>query len=225
MFKKNKPKIGLQIAKKFKSTQNKDQISIGEFVDSMGETGFGLLILIFAFGIIIPTPPPFPSIISIPLVIFGYQMLIGNKAPVLPKTIAKYSVNRNVLAALVKKSASIIYRIEKILKPRLPIMFNDFFEKLTGAFILLFSSFILLPIPLSNYIPGIGILIIAFGILTKDGLAVIVGMLVGYSGVLFSIGASWYIIIKSIEFIANIDLSQILHAIQSIIPFQFLNNH
>jgi hypothetical protein len=43
--------------------------------------------------------------------------------------------------------------------------------------------------PLSNFIPGLGILIISFGLLGKDGLVVILGIVVGVSGLAISITA------------------------------------
>ena len=195
----NKPenKINFQIIEKLTGKKDEnDQIKIGDFVASMGESGFGLLLLFFALGIIIPTPPPFPSIISIPLVVFGYQMLLGYKHPILPKKIAEYQLSRKIIALLVKKSVTIIYWVEKILKPRFSFMLFELSEKFTGGFILLFSSFIMLPIPLSNYVPGIGILLISFGILAKDGLVILLGIIVGFIGVLISIYASMYIIYK-----------------------------
>jgi hypothetical protein len=60
-------------------------------------------------------------------------------------------------------------------------------ERIVGIFIFLFASFILLPIPLSNFIPGVGILIISFGLIGKDGLVVISGMVVGAAGVAISV--------------------------------------
>ena len=200
-----KNKINFQAIKKLtRHKENNDQISIGDFVVSMGESGFGLLLLFFALGIIIPTPPPFPSIISIPLVIFGYQMLVGYKHPVLPKRIANHKLKRQTIALLVKKSVTIIYWVEKILKPRLLFMFSEFGEKFTGGFILLFSSFILLPIPLSNYVPGIGILLISFGILARDGLVIFLGIIIGFIGVLISIYASMYIIYKILPWLVDL---------------------
>ena len=65
---------------------------------------------------------------------------------------------------------------------------------------LFFSSFILLPMPLSNYIPGLGILIASFGMLSKDGLVIILGIVVGCIGVAISITA----VFLGLEFITNI---------------------
>jgi hypothetical protein len=166
----------------------------------MDSVGFGLVMMIFAFAIIIPTPPPFPSIISTPLVVFSYQMFIGYSSPRLPKKLINLSVKRSVLAMLVQKSSSLIRKIERFLKPRYTFMTKPLAERITGFFMLFFSSFILLPMPLSNYIPGLGILIASFGMLSKDGLVIILGIVVGCIGVAISITA----IFLGLEFITNI---------------------
>jgi len=54
--------------------------------------------------------------------------------------------------------------------------------------------------PLSNYIPGLGILIASFGMLSKDGLVIILGIVVGCIGVAISITA----IFLGLEFITTL---------------------
>lgn len=181
--------ITTQVIEDVVNKTSSDRVPIKDLVDAMDSIGFGLAIMIFAFGIIIPLPPPFPSIISIPLVIFSMQMIAGYGSPKLPKRFANLSVKRSVLAMLIKRSSPYIRKVEKILKPRLSFMTSAIAERIIGAFILIFATFILLPMPLSNFIPGLGILIISFGLLGKDGLVVILGMLVGVSGIAISVTA------------------------------------
>ena len=166
-----------------------DRLPIPDLIAAMEGVGFGLAVMIFAFGIIIPLPPPFPSIISVPLVIFSLQMVAGFKSPKLPRRFSKLTVKRSTLATLVRKSSPYIRRVENILRPRMFFMISPLAERIVGFFIFIFSSFILLPMPLSNFIPGLGILIIAFGLLGKDGLAVLCGIIVGLIGIAISITA------------------------------------
>lgn len=168
---------------------SEDKIKIKDLIDAMEFAGFGLVLMIFSFGIIVPLPPPFPSIISIPLVVFSSQMMIGNHAPRLPQFLSKTSVKRTTLMMLAQKSAPYINKVERLLLPRMFFMFNPIVERFVGMMILIFSLWVLLPIPLSNFIPGLGILIISFGLLSKDGLVVIAGMIVGVIGVAISITA------------------------------------
>ncbi len=181
--------ITTQVLEDVVNKSSADRVLIKDLVDAMESVGFGLALMIFAFGLIIPLPPPFPSIISIPLVLFSAQMMAGYSSPKLPKRFSDLSVKRSVLAMLIKKSSPYIRRVEKILRPRLSFMFYDSVERVTGFFIFLFSTFVLLPIPLSNFIPGLGVLIVSFGLLGKDGLVTILGILVGISGIAISLTA------------------------------------
>jgi hypothetical protein len=171
---------------------NADKILLKDLIDAMNSVGFGLVIMIFAFGIVIPLPPPFPSIISSPLIIFSIQMICGFSAPHLPKRFSHLAVKRSVVATLVKKSLPYISKVERLLKPRLQFMNSDLMTRITGIFILFFTSFILLPIPLSNFIPGLGVLIISFGLLSKDGLVIILGIITGLIGVAISLTAVFF---------------------------------
>jgi hypothetical protein len=114
-------------------------------------------------------------------------MIAGYSAPKLPKRFYKISVKRSVLAMLVQKSSPYIRKVEIILRRRLLFMTSRKAERVIGFFTLIFSAFIVLPMPLSNFIPGFGILIISFGMLGKDGLVVICGIAVGIIGIAISI--------------------------------------
>ena len=163
-----------------------DRIPVRDLVEAMQAIGFGLAMMIFAFGIIIPLPPPFPSIIAMPLIIFSLQMIAGYTAPKLPKRFEKITVKRSVVAMLVQKSSPYIRKVEHILRPRLSFVTTPRAERVIGIFTLIFSSFIVFPMPLSNFIPGLGILIISFGLLGKDGLVVICGIIIGLMGIAIS---------------------------------------
>ncbi len=191
--------ITTQVIEDVVNNSSADRIPVRDLVRAMDSVGFGLVMLIFSFGIIIPTPPPFPSIISIPLVVFALQMVAGYKAPKLPEKFSKLTVKRSVLAALVNKSSPYIRKVERILKPRLLFMTSSVAERIIGVFVLLFSSFVLLPIPLSNFIPGLGVLIISFGLLSKDGLIIILGIVVGLFGMVLSLAT----LVLGVEFITS----------------------
>lgn len=181
--------IATQLIDDVVNKTSSDRILIKDLVDAMDSVGFGLVIMIFAFGLIIPLPPPFPSIISLPLLVFSVQMVMGYASPKLPKRFAKLSVKRSVLAMLTKKSSPYIHKVERILRPRLLFMTSANAERVIGVFILIFSTFVTVPLPLSNFIPGLGVLIISFGLLGKDGLVVLLGILVGITGIVISITA------------------------------------
>lgn len=179
--------ITTQVLEDVVKNSSADRISINDIVDAMEGVGFGLAMMIFAFGVIIPMPPPIPGIISIPLVIFSLQMMAGYTSPKLPKRFSKISIKRKLLATLVQKSAPYIRIVERVLRQRLIFMTTMKAERVIGFFTFLFSGFVLLPMPLSNFLPGLGVLIISFGLLGKDGLLVLLGIIVGLAGIMVSL--------------------------------------
>ena len=195
--------ITTQVIEDVVNRSSADRIPIHDLVEAMHSVGFGLAMMIFAFGIIIPLPPPFPSIIALPLVIFSIQMILGYSSPKLPKRFSKLSVKRSTLAMLVQRSSPYIIKVERILRPRISFMTSPGAERIIGFFILIFSSFILLPMPLSNFIPGFGILVISFGLLGKDGLIVILGILIGLVGLAISTTAI-FLGVEALHYIKNL---------------------
>lgn len=179
--------ITTQVLEDVVKNSSADRISINDIVDAMEGVGFGLAMMIFAFGVIIPMPPPIPGIISIPLVIFSLQMMAGYTSPKLPRRFSKISIKRKLLATLVQKSAPYIRIVERVLRQRLIFMTTMKAERVIGFFTFLFSGFVLLPMPLSNFLPGLGVLIISFGLLGKDGLLVLLGIIVGLVGMMVSL--------------------------------------
>jgi hypothetical protein len=198
--KQKKGLINTSIIETVIDSSSDDKISVRDLVEAMEDFGFGLVLLIFSFGVTIPLPPPFPSIISIPLVVFSTQMLFGYKSPKLPQKFNNLKVKRKVVALLLQKTLYYTGKAERFLLPRLDFCFTPLGERIIGGFSLAFAVLILLPMPLSNFIPGVGILIISLGILKKDGLAVILGILIGIIGMAVVITAS----ILGMEFLLSI---------------------
>jgi hypothetical protein len=186
------PSSATKLLENVVNADSSDKMLVKDLIDAMNEVGFGLVMMIFAFGFVIPLPPPFPSIIATPLVLFAIQMILGFQAPHLPKRFCNISVKRSTVATLVKKSMPYISKIEKFLRPRLLFMNSPSFQRVIGIFVFIFTSFVLLPIPLSNFIPGLGVLIISFGLLGRDGLVVIVGIIVGLSGAIISLSTLFF---------------------------------
>lgn len=160
-------------------------ISIGEIKNSLHERGFGVLLAIAALPLClpVPVPPGYTTLFSIPLFIFSIQMIIGMQAPWLPAWIEKKEIKRESLEKLVIKANPWLKKIEKRLQPRLTYISVHTWERIIGIFSFVFALSISLPIPLTNFPPGWGILIMSLGLLSKDGITILIGMIVGTIGV------------------------------------------
>jgi hypothetical protein len=160
-------------------------LTVGEIKNSLHERGFGILMAIAALPIClpIPVPPGYTTFFSIPLFIFSVQMIFGMRAPWLPEWITKKQIKRATLEKLITKASPWLHKIEKHLQPRLTYISVHAWERIIGIFSFVFALSISLPLPLTNFPPGWGILIMSLGLLSKDGLTILVGMIVGTVGV------------------------------------------
>jgi len=90
---------------------------------------------------------------------------------------------------MVEKSAPHIRKAESIVKPRMLALSTPIFRRIIGFFCFIFSASVLLPVPLSNFIPGMGVLIASFGLLSRDGMFIILGLTIGCFGVFVTTAA------------------------------------
>ncbi len=178
-----------------------DTISVGEIKDSLHERGFGVLMALFSLPLCLPfpAPPGYTTLFSIPLFILSIQMIYGKDAPWLPNFINRYQVKRTTLAKLVEKAAPMLRKIEKLLKPRLNFVSIEMWEKTIGISSFIFAISIAVPLPLTNLPPGYGILIMSLGLLSKDGLTILTGLIIGIIGV----GITAFIIIYGADVVSN----------------------
>jgi hypothetical protein len=72
------------------------------------------------------------------------------------------------------------------MRPRFSFVSSRGGEKLIGLFSFVFALSILLPFPLTNLIPAVGVALMALGMLSRDGVPIIIGMIVGSVGIVIS---------------------------------------
>lgn len=159
-----------------------DQISLFEINTALHERGFGLLMVIFAL-VIIFLPPGITAIPALPIVFFSVQMIMGRDAPWLPKWLGNKTIKRSSLAALIVKTSPKLRKVEKLLRPRLSFAASPTGERVIGMFALTFALSIVVPLPFTNFLPSMGIILMSLGMLSKDGIPIVLGMLVGTTGI------------------------------------------
>jgi hypothetical protein len=155
--------------------------SIGSMLDALHERGFGVLIFLFALpmALPVPVPPGVNLIFSIPLLLLTFQQIFGAKTPWLPTSIRGKEMNENKVRAMVNGSQKWLDRLSVFIRPRMAWMTRGIFSNLIGLFGFGFALCICVPIPMTNTVPSLAVLLMAVGILMRDGLAVLAGMVIG----------------------------------------------
>nr|WP_198139722.1 MULTISPECIES: exopolysaccharide biosynthesis protein [Chelativorans] len=154
----------------------RERISVNDLVVAMGDRAFGALMLVFALPNVLPTPPGTSGLLGLPLVYLAAQLMLGQR-PWLPKFIGSRSIRREDFAAFIERAAPWLRRAERLLRPRLVFLVSPAAERLVGAVCLVLAIVLFLPVPLGNMLPALSISVFSFGILGRDGLWVICGVL------------------------------------------------
>ena len=157
-------------------------ITVGRLTRAIGDRAFGLILLLFALPNCVPAPPGLGSIMGLPLALFGIQLALGRRIPWLPGFLARRRFQRDVLLRLVERGLPYIRKIERVCRPRMTFITGPKGERIFGIIITILASAILIPLPLTNFIPALGIGIIALGLLEEDGVTALIGVLVGTTG-------------------------------------------
>lgn len=165
-----------------------DKLLVRDLKNALHERGFGILLMIFALPncIPVPMPPGYSSVFSIPLFIFSVQLMLGHDTPWLPSWIVNKRVKRTTVAKMVERASPILKRIENILRPRLSFASTNTGERIIGAFVFAFAVSIVVPLPLTNLIPAWGTLVMSLGLMRRDGLTIIIGMMIGTAGLILT---------------------------------------
>ncbi len=187
------------ILRQMASDRSRERISIRDIFETMGDRAIGALMLVFALPNLVPTPPGTSAILGAPLLFLAAQLTFGLR-PWLPKVIADRSMRREDFEAIISRIHRKLAFAERMLKPRLSALVEPPAEYLAGFLCLVMAIILTLPIPLGNMLPALAICLFSFGILGRDGLFVILGVIAaGLSATV--VGGMVYGIIKAAAFV------------------------
>jgi hypothetical protein len=149
---------------------------LGDILDEFHENSFAIVMVLFNTPMAIPWPPGFTTVFALPLLIIAIQMSMGLHKLHLPKWIKNLEVKNSTLSMIAQKTIPIFLKVEKHLKPRYKIFQSVYGEQLVGLISIPAALAIAIPLPLTNGIPAIGIVIMCLGLLKRDGLVVLIGI-------------------------------------------------
>ena len=176
-----------------------DTVTLDWVLKQLNERAFGLFLLVLALPCCIPFLYGIPQVVALPLMFVSAQILLGRRVPWLPARLAARTVASSELRGLAERAGPWLRRIEAVSRPRLGLLTRAPLDRIVGATLVLFSASILVPLPGTNTVPGIAVVVVAMGLLQRDGILVILGALLGTAWIatLLIAGATLVSIIKT----------------------------
>ncbi len=172
------------------------RLYLGELINAFGERGFGALMLFFgllsvAIGII----PGTTTILGAPLLLMGLQLAIRQDQLWLPRWALRRWIERETYRNGVQKVLPRLRKVERLSKPRLEIMTSELSEVLIGVATVILAFILILPIWGGNLIPALIIATFGFGLMQRDGLAIVIGWsaigLIGLAALVVWLAWTW----------------------------------
>jgi len=187
----------------FAANFHAERVQVRDITESLGRRSFGFILLIFAIPNSLPIIgiPGVSTVTGLPLLFVALQMALGHRRVYLPRWIADRSIATVDFQNLINKVVPWLTRIERLMKPRLHILTQGNGERWLGAACVLLAFLLVLPIPLGNLLPGLGILFIALGLIERDGLCVCAGLVLGIASWVYLSGLVWVIVQTAISVI------------------------
>lgn len=168
------------------AVEEQERPTLGQLMDALGRSGHGLMLLLLALPSFIPIPGlPTGLVFGVALMLVALQMMRGAQTVALPEWIRRQALPRRALVAVAGKLDAMMGRLEGVLRPRLHALTEGAAMVIVATLILIMGITLLLPVPFGNQGPAFAVVVFAFGIMEKDGLAILAG------AVLAAIGFAW----------------------------------
>lgn len=172
-----------------------DTVSLRRLLDLVGEHGLLFLCAMMTIPFLLPVSiPGVSTVFGLGIILISIGITL-NRMPWLPKFLMDREIDSGKLTGILRRGAGIVARIEKFIKPRLKGLTSEGFAARINGLALIFGGVLLiLPlgfIPFSNTLPAYAILLLAVGMIQRDGLVVILGHLMNVASCVYFGVLAW----------------------------------
>ena len=175
---KSVTKLSVELQRYFFDEKHTAKVTLGDIIDLAGERIFGFLLVILSLPSALPIPAPGYSIpFGILLLLLAIQLIVGSQTPWLPQSWLNHSISLDKVQRILKSGIPWLQKIELISRPRLSYICTSLIGRIViGCAIALMAISMMIPIPLTNTLPAIGIFVTGFGLLDDDGIISLGGL-------------------------------------------------
>jgi len=180
-----------------------EQVTLATLLGLIGEQGMLLFVMLLMVPFLLPVSIPGVSTVFSLVVILVGLGVATNRLPWLPARLLNHAVAVDGLRPALAKGANLVRGIERFIQPRwLFLTHGPTLNRFNGLMLTLGGVLLLFPlgfVPFSNTFPGVAVLLLAAGLIQRDGLFIILGYLmigltiayfVGLAYAVFVVGAS-----------------------------------
>jgi hypothetical protein len=165
-------------------------VTVAWLIEQLGPRSFGLILFVLAvIGFIPGASMLVGALIAWP----AFQMILGHDVAVLPRLIARRSISVERLSRAIQFVSPRLKWVERLVRPRWPTPFQTT-KLLTGLVMLLLGLTMILPIPFSQYVPALVIMLLALAYLEEDGVALLAALIAALFSLTVTAATVWGVV-------------------------------
>ena len=165
-------------------------VTLREVLYVLGGRGYLLLVLLLALPFITPIPlPGLSTPFGLAIALIALRLSLGQR-PLLSKNLQRRELPAGFIGRLFGVAGKVLHFLEKVLRPRVTFLTDTPLLAQLHAVLMLLAAvalLLLLPIPFTNSFPAWTILLLAAGLLERDGVFILGGYAVFIAGVFYFI--------------------------------------
>lgn len=156
-----------------------DTISLAEVLELMGQDGQLLFCVFLTIPFMVPVSiPGVSTVFGLAILLIGFG-LMRRSTPWLPARLLRRRFSSAKLRAALDAGLIWVMRLEKISRPRLlGLTHGSGMLFVNGLMVIVGGVLLMMPfgfVPFSNTLPGLAVLLLAIGMLQRDGWCVLLG--------------------------------------------------
>jgi len=164
-----------------------DRVSLAWLIGRLQKRSCGLVMLVFALVSLLPGAGILAGILlGFPAV----QMILGRESPSLPRFLGCRRISTRRIAGLAARTISLLERMEALVHPRLPTPFEAT-KRIIGFIVLLLAATFVSPVPFSQVIPALVIVLISFAYLEEDGVLLCISLVAALVSLSLTAATVW----------------------------------
>ena len=164
-----------------------NDVTLEWIVANLKERSFGIVMLLIALVGLMPGLSPVAGVL---LVIPAVQMILGRREPLLPRRLATRRLSKARLGRNLARVIPLVRRMERIVRPRWGTPF-EMTKRVVGLVVLLLGGTLFAPVPFSNIIPALAIMLLAFAFLEEDGMLLCIALAAAMISLVITAAAIW----------------------------------
>jgi len=160
----------------------------------VGTRSHVLALMLFALLNLLPGPPGYNFLMAVAMFAASTAMLFGRPMSFGP-WLGRIPLPIRVIQKLLDALAAIVRWAARVSAPRWRGLTGGAAMPAVAVAAVVLALVNMVPVPFTNLVPSVGLAVICMGVLNEDGIAVLVGLVIGALGVAIALAAVWVILV------------------------------